>query len=177
MNEKKQEINHNSSKESKIKMIFRIIGKALIWVMTIIAIIILIRAVVFKKYDVLGYRAFIVMLGSMEPTINTTDVVITKAQEDNFKIGDIIAFQDTNVVTVHRIVDISTDGEEVLYQTKGDNNNTIDQKKVKPSEIKGRIVYKITKLGKVLLFIHSHIIIFIFSIALIIITIIVRRLI
>lgn len=177
MSEKNQEDNCKSSRESKIKIIFRMIGKAFIWAMAIIAIVICVRAVVFKKYDILGYRAFIVMSGSMEPTINTTDIVITKEQQENLRIGDIIAFQDNKVVTVHRIEGVSTDGEEVLYQTKGDNNNTIDQNQIKPSDIKGRVVYRIAKLGKVILFIHSHIIIFIFSIALIISVIIVRRMI
>lgn len=177
MGEKNQEDNYKSSRESKIKKILRIIGKAFIWVIAIIAIAVCIRAFVFKKYDVLGYRAFIVMSGSMEPTINITDIVITKEQEDNFKIGDIIAFQENRVVTVHRIVDISTDGKEVLYQTKGDNNNAPDQKKVKSTEIKGRLVHKVPKMGKVILFIHSHIILFVFSIAVIIIIIIIRRLI
>lgn len=177
MDEKNQEDNCESFSESKIRVFFRIIVKTFIWAMLIIVISIAIRALVFKKYDVLGYRAFIVMSGSMESTINTTDIVITKQQQDNFKIGDIIAFQDNSVVTVHRIVDISTNGEEVLYETKGDNNNTADQKKVKSSEIKGKVVYRISKMGKVILFIHSHILIFIFIIVLIIIGIIVRRLI
>ena len=117
------------------------------------------------------------MSGSMEPTINTTDVVITKEQSQDFEKGDIIAFQNSKAVTVHRIVDISKEDEVTLYQTKGDNNNTADFKKVKQSEVKGKVVYKIPGIGKAILFINSHIVIFVSIIALIIIIILVRRLI
>lgn len=169
--------NDKIKSESIIKRIFRIIGRLLIWTMIILTIIIFIRAFVFKKYDVLGYRFFIIMSGSMEPTIDTTDVVITKEQKDNFQKGDIIAFQNSKSVTVHRIVEIYVEGEEISYQTKGDNNNTVDSKSVKLSEVKGKVVFKIPKIGKVILFINSHIVIFVSIIALIIIIILIRRLI
>lgn len=169
--------NENLKSKSVIKKIFGIIGKVLIWVMIILTIIIFIRAFIYKKYDVLGYRFFIIMSGSMEPTIGTTDVVITKEQKNNLENGDIIAFQNSKAVTVHRIVDISNQDGELLYQTKGDNNNTVDSKKVKQSEVKGKVVYKVPKIGKAILFINSHIVIFVSIIALIIIIILVRRLI
>lgn len=169
--------NNKLEKENIIKKIFRIIGKILIWLMIIFTVIIFIRAFIYKKYDVFGYRFFIIMSGSMEPTINTTDVVITKEQTDNFQNGDIIAFQNSKAVTVHRIVDISKEDEVVLYQTKGDNNNTVDSKKVKQSEVKGKVVYTIPKIGNAILFINSHIIIFVSIIAFIIIIVLVRRLI
>ena len=171
------ENNEKIKKESTIKKIFRIIGKVLIWLMIIFTVIIFVRAFVYKKYDVFGYRFFIIMSGSMEPTIDTSDVVITKEQKDNFQNGDIIAFQNSKAVTVHRIVDISKEDEVTLYQTKGDNNNTVDLKKVKQSEVKGKVVYKLPKVGKAILFINSHIVIFVSIIALIIIIILVRRLI
>lgn len=174
-NEKKCD-NDKVKNESIIKRIFRIIGRVIILAMIIVTIIIFIRAFVYKKYDVLGYRFFIIMSGSMEPTIDTTDVVITKEQKDNLQNGDIIAFQNYKTVTVHRIVDIVTEGEELSYQTKGDNNNTVDSKKVKLSEVKGKVVFQIPKIGKMILFINSHIVIFVSIIALIIIVILVRRL-
>lgn len=169
--------NDKIKNESIIKKAFRIIGRVLIWAMIIITIIVFIRAFVYKQYDFLGYRFFIIMSGSMEPTIDTTDVVITKQQKDNLQNGDIIAFQNSKAVTVHRIVDIYTEGEEISYQTKGDNNNIVDSKKVKLSEVKGKVVFKIPKIGKVILFINSYIVIFVSIIAFIIIIILVRRLI
>ena len=36
---------------------------------------------------------------------------------------------------------------EILYITKGDNNNMADKEKVKPSQINGVIRFKIPKLG------------------------------
>lgn len=183
MNEKQtkeNEMNCENNKiknESIIKKVFRIINRVLIIAMIIITSIIAIRALVYKKDDVFGYRFFIIMSGSMEPTIDVADIVITKETKDDLQEGDIIAFQDSNIVTVHRIVDINTEEEETSYQTKGDNNNTVDSERVKLSEVKGKFVFKISKLGKLILLINSHILIFITIIVFIIIIIVARRLI
>lgn len=168
--------NKKTKSESVIKKLFRITSRVLVLLMIIVTIIISVRAFVYKKYDFFGYRFFIIMSGSMEPTIDPTDVVITKEQKGNLQKGDIIAFQDSKTVTVHRITDIYEEGEKISYQTKGDNNNTVDQKEVKQSEIKGKVVFKIPKLGKAVLFINSHVVIFVSIIVFIIIIILVRRL-
>lgn len=161
---------------SIIKKSFGIISRILVLLMIIVTLITAVRAFVYRKYDFLGYRLFIIMSGSMEPNINVADVVITKEPKKDLQKGDIIAFQNSKTVTVHRIVDVYQEEDKVLYQTKGDNNNTADEKKVKLSEVKGEVVFKIPKLGKVLLFISSHIVIFVSILVLIIIMILVRRL-
>lgn len=162
--------------KSTLKKVLSIIGKLLIWAIIIISVTILVRVLVLKKYDILGYRFYIIMSGSMEPTINTRDGIITKEIKEEPQKGDIIAFENSKSVTVHRIVAIDNENGETLYQTKGDNNNTVDATKVKLSEIKGKVVFTIPNIGDVVLFVKSHIIIFVYIIAFIIIVLLVRRL-
>ena len=106
-----------------------------------------------------GWKPFIVLSGSMETEINAGDIVITK--EVNPKIlkkGDIIAFKKGNIVTTHRIIEMEMENNgNVVFSTKGDNNNTEDDFKVYSNEIEGIFKFKIKKLGNVAMFIQTPI--------------------
>ena len=70
----------------------------------------------------------------------------------NVKVGDVIQFVSGNVSIVHRVVDIfelKNTGEktEVLYITKGDANTSVDATPVNPSNIVGKVMYKIPYMG------------------------------
>jgi signal peptidase I len=86
---------------------------------------------------------------SMRPTIicNNTYVMVRPDDVDNMQIGDIIFFEhelhfeDTNISTVvHRIVGIGSDVDGKYYTTKGDNNFWTDDFKVRPYDIKYKII-------------------------------------
>ena len=98
------------------------------------------------------------MSGSMEPTIDVGDAVVTK-QIENPQVGDVIAFETSNSITVHRIVKEYTEDNNKLYQTKGDNNNTEDKGLLNKEQIKGKVVIRIPKVGNAILFIQKNIII------------------
>lgn len=80
---------------------------------------------------VLGYELKTVLSGSMEPTFMTGSVIAVKPVDDeekkNLQKGDVITFiaSDKKIIT-HRIMEIKTSGEFVMYKTKGDNNNAAD---------------------------------------------------
>ena len=58
--------------------------------------------------NVFGFKPFIVLSGSMEPTIMTGDIAIIKScNKDELKEGDIIAFRNGTSVITHRIIEIS----------------------------------------------------------------------
>ena len=161
----------NSKKQKSItKRIFGVIGKTIAWVIIILLIAILIRVLVFKKYDVFGYRFYLIGSGSMEPTINVGDAVVVKESE-NINEGDIIAFQEDNMVIVHRVNKIYTEGEKKLYQTKGDNNNIEDGGLREKQDILGKLEYRVPNASNVITFIKNHMIILIIIIAIIIIII------
>lgn len=170
-----------NNKVKKQKNIFsKIIGgffKLLGILIIILVIIFIIRAVVYKKYDVFGCRFYMIMSGSMEPTIQVGDAVITKETND-LKTGDVVAFQNnSNATVVHRIIKTYTEGESKLYQTQGDNNNAPDKGLIKNENIKGKVLVKIPKAGQIILYLQKHIYILIIPIvgAIIIISL-VRRL-
>ena len=51
-----------------------------------------------------GWKPFIVLSGSMETQISVGDVVVVKEVDTNtLKKGDIIAFNENNIVITHRI--------------------------------------------------------------------------
>lgn len=162
-------------KNKLLKIIGRILN-VIIWILLVAIMLILLLTVISKKTEIFGHRLYIIMSGSMEPTIMTEDAIITK-NIDNPQEGDIIAFENGDMITVHRIVQVQSQGDKKLYQTKGDNNNTVDKGFIGQSQIKGKVVCTIPRLGKIILFIQSHVLILILAIGIISISIIVRRLI
>lgn len=90
-----------------------------------------------------GYGMSVVLSGSMESRLSVDDLVIIKAT-DNYKVNDIVLFQDGNSLVIHRIIEI--DGDTVT--TKGDANNVADET-INKSQIKGVLVYDIARLGAV----------------------------
>ena len=90
-----------------------------------------------------GYGMSVVLSGSMESRLSADDLVIIKAT-DNYKVNDIVLFQDGNSLVIHRIIEI--DGDTVI--TKGDANNVADEP-IQKSQIKGVLVYDIAGVGAV----------------------------
>lgn len=177
LEDKKIEISQEKTKKQKLKL-SAIIAKILGYSIIILVIIILIRALVYKKYDIFGHSFYIIMSGSMEPTISVSDGIITKETND-LKDGDIIAFDNQGAVTVHRIIKTYTqENGEKLYRTKGDNNNSADRGLISKTQIKGEVIYKVPKIGNAVLFLQRNIvIILILILGVTIIIYLVRRLI
>lgn len=79
--------------------------------------------------ELFGYQFKTVLSGSMEPGIQTGSVIAVEIGGDmtRFQEGDVITFmeEDSKLVT-HRVTEVLNNGEHIMYQTKGDNNNTID---------------------------------------------------
>ena len=82
---------------------------------------------------------------SMTPVINRGDAIILKKVKtsDVLKKGQIIAYKKGDKIIVHRIVEVSKSGGNVVYVTKGDANNTKDSIVVYPKQVKGTFKIKI----------------------------------
>lgn len=91
-----------------------------------------------------GYGMSVVLSGSMEDRLSVDDLVIIKATDD-YKVNDIVLFQEGNSFVIHRIIEI--DGDTVT--TKGDANNVADEP-INKSQIKGVLVYDIVGIGAVM---------------------------
>lgn len=106
-----------------------------------------------NNISILGFRQYVVATGSMEPEYNIGDlIVIRETTKEEIKIGDVINYiSETGIDTItHRVVDIIQKDGQTYYKTKGDNNNSVDPELVKYSQVKGKLVFKISKLGTVI---------------------------
>ncbi len=88
---------------------------------------------------VFGYSVATVGSGSMEPTINTGDVIVNK-KSDTYEVGDIITYyseSESRYIT-HRIVQVNEDGS---FRTQGDREGQpVDTKPVYYESIVGKVV-------------------------------------
>ncbi|MBU8770754.1 signal peptidase I SipW [Cytobacillus oceanisediminis] len=82
-----------------------------------------------------GYQLKTVLSGSMEPAFQTGSVIAVKPlsseESKSLKEDDVITFQasEEKLIT-HRIIGVSSSGDHVMYETKGDNNKTADMEPV-----------------------------------------------
>ena len=170
----------NQEKQTKpgntILKILRITTETIIWICIALLVFLIVMSTVSKKTDVLGRRLYVIMSGSMEPTIMTKQAIITEEVKDP-QVGDIIAFGHDDFITVHRIIKVYTEGDKKLYQTKGDNNNAEDKEVVSKDIIKGKVKYILPGVGETILFLQQHLILLVVAIGALIIIIVIRRLI
>ena len=141
-------------------VLFKILLCVIVLPIVLCSLIVLVKGIAFpdKIPDVFGYKPLIVVSHSMEDYINKGDLVIVKmADKNDLQKQDIIAYrlEGQNFVVTHRINDIKEVDGEIKYQTKGDNNSTPDGDLIKLSEVEGKYVTKISKLGNFLLFMQD----------------------
>lgn len=106
-----------------------------------------------------GIKVYTVQSGSMEPTIKTGSIIISK-YEQSYAVGDIITFKPETerlikkpkITTTHRVIKIDTKDQKTIYRTKGDANNTEDSSSVSQDLILGKAVFSIPFLGYPLTF-------------------------
>ena len=106
-----------------------------------------------NNIDFFGIKPFIVITGSMEPNYNIGDLVFAKEiKKDKININDVITYSLSNGkdTVTHRVVDIIDQDGEIMYKTKGDNNNSADFELVKFNQIQGTIIFKISKIGLII---------------------------
>lgn len=95
-----------------------------------------------KEYaNIFGYSFFEVATGSMSPTIEVGDVVITKITKD-VKKNDVIVYKDGESIITHRLIEKNE--KEII--TRGDANNSED-KPIEENMIIGQVIKIIPQLG------------------------------
>jgi signal peptidase len=131
-----------------------------------------------KTIDIIGFKGFVVVSGSMEPVINVNDlVIVTKTKASTLEPGDIISFYaylptileddqgntiyEKNVVT-HYLGELITSGEETIIRTYGTANapgefdqwNDINGEPtdLTTNDILGKVTLTIPKVGFIVLF-------------------------
>lgn len=124
---------------------------------TAILMAIILVCVPFTVPKILGYQAYTVISGSMEPAISVGSLVYVRSREpDKIQAGEVIAYlggRDTNSVITHRVIENRISDRE--YITKGDANQTADMNAVAYKHLLGRVEYIVPKLGIIAQFLTS----------------------
>ena len=116
---------------------------------TALLIVLILLCIPFTLPGFMGYKAYTVVSGSMEPAIPTGSLVYIKHMEpEDVETGCVIAYyggRDTNVIITHRVVENRVTMREFI--TKGDANWTEDMNLVSYDHFLGRLELSIPKLG------------------------------
>ena len=103
---------------------------------------------------ILGYQAYNIMSGSMEPEIPVGSLVYVKAiAPEEIESDDVIAFSSNESVIVHRVVENRIVEGEII--TKGDANEREDFGPVAYQSVLGRVERHIPHLGQLMMILGS----------------------
>ncbi len=118
----------------------------------ITSIIAIMAIVLFIVPIAIGIRPFIVLSGSMEPTIKTGSIVYINTNVNYHEIqkNDIIAFKVNNQTVTHRVVEVNKNDESFI--TKGDANKDRDALPVSFINYRGKTIFSIPYLGRIVAF-------------------------
>lgn len=111
---------------------------------TLLLIAVVVPFVIYAVPQVVGAeQSYVVMSGSMEPTIGTGDVVVVNdVPASAVEQGDVITYGGsvTEPPTTHRVIAVEGSGAERVFRTKGDNNEDPDPSPVPAAELRGKVM-------------------------------------
>ena len=105
-----------------------------------------------KIPDILGYKMFVVLDGDMDQAIEYGDLIFThNIAPENLEKSNLIAFRNnTNKVTIHRIIKITEDDIGRQFEMQNSVNEVGDTKCVKENQVEGLIIHRIPNIGIIL---------------------------
>ena len=135
-----------------ILKIFRCVLISFLVLVCTVCVYVLAAKLIFKQKNpkVFGCSVMVIKTGSMYPELKPDDLIIIKTQKQ-YKVNDIITFEDGNSFTTHRIIEITEDG----FTTQGDNGNSPDPNPVTLDKVEGKVVGKVGGVGKIVKFVTS----------------------
>lgn len=108
----------------------------------------------FAVLTLAGHRSYTVMSGSMEPAIETGDVVVNRPTSPrDARVGDVVTFKDPSRagrLVTHRVLRRVNRGDQVAFVTRGDANTTTERWTVPAQGRIGRVVFDVPKAGFVM---------------------------
>ncbi len=99
------------------------------------------------------YNAYIIVSQSMTPAIKVNDAIIThRVDGEDIAVGDVITYYSENpeypgIMITHRVIEKNLINGEYSFVLKGDYNVSQDPLTVKESQIYGKVVMRIPKIG------------------------------
>lgn len=152
-----QEEQTTEKKANRSKTINRVINILLVVVIALAAVCTFISFVSSSGNgvpNILGVQLLSIQTDSMYPELKAGDLAIDGPVKDASKLrpGEIITYwtviDGERVLNTHRIVNIFDGGDYLIFETKGDNNTSVDPLTVHESEIIGKYKFHIGGLGK-----------------------------
>lgn len=130
--------------ESFLKRVIKISSGLITTLLSLILLFMLFTVVSSKlsggEPTILGYQLKTVLSGSMEPTFDTGSIIAIKplVKTSKLKKGDVISFlKDSYTLVTHRIIDVRENNNQLVYVTKGDNNEEADSDAVMAQNVVG----------------------------------------
>lgn len=117
----------------------------------LLCVYVCVQLVMGREASILGFRLYRIQTGSMEPTISIGSIIVVHETDPlKLRTGDIITFtsKDSAIygeANTHRIIATETDDSgELRFVTQGDANPVADSVRVAPSDIKGKVVLRMS---------------------------------
>lgn len=102
------------------------------------------------------YGALVIATESMTGEINKGDAAIFESYDGQIvKEGQVIVFEKSDSMIVHRVVDIQKINGQNRYFTKGDANEDLDAGYITSGEIRGLVNFKVPYIGYPTLWLRS----------------------
>ncbi len=156
-----------------VKWLFNYMASILLYTILILLLavgIIFIAYVIDAKKNASGgdnkpplYNAYIIVSQSMTPVIKVNDAIITKRVSGNdINVGDVVTYLSENpqypgIMITHRVIEKNQVNGEYYFVTKGDYNQISDPLTVKESQIYGKVVMRIPKIGFIQVILSNYI--------------------
>ena len=134
-----------------------VVRRRLVVVVMAAAIALLLAAPTFAR-NVLGIGITTVLTGSMRPSINPGDLVITRTSAASaIGVGDVVVVNSGDVPLAHRVVEVRVVSGLNRLTTKGDANALIDTDPVMVSANREvpRVIWRVPAVGSTLAFLAS----------------------
>ena len=128
----------------KGKKILKVALNVIVWIIIVLAATVTLITLTTREKgvsNIMGYVPLNIQTGSMEPTIKTGDLIVTKKYDGNTNIkeGEVISFfareNDTTIIKTHRVKTVLDVNGMTSYVTRGDNNTADDEQQVAPGDI------------------------------------------
>ncbi len=129
------------------RQVANVLGSVLLVALVVPFVVYAVPGVVGAEYS------FVVLSGSMEPTIEPGDVVVVDERAPTaIADGDVITFTrgDAETPVTHRVVDVRETETGPVFETKGDANDDVDSTPIPAANVIGVVVFTIPYIGYVI---------------------------
>lgn len=128
--------------------VLKILSKTFYYVLLFLLIISSFLILIFKFDAKFSVKLFDVVSASMEPTIEIGSLIFVVSQKI-YALNDIVTFTSNNQTITHRITRVMRNDADglIIYETKGDANDSTDQEAVDHLRVVGKVVFLVPLAG------------------------------